>query len=304
MTWTMLVIIGPLLYACANQIDKVLLSKYFKSGGVGTLMLFSSLLSTLPLPFLYYFDPSILDVEIFSIFILAIVGLLNVAILWLYFMAMQEDEASIVVVFYQLVPVFGYILGYFILGETLTTTQLLAMGIIIVGATVVSFNLDAENKFSMRKKTVFCMLGASFFWALSSVIFKAVAMEENVLRSLFWEHVTLAIFGVLLFTFGHTYRKHFITALKENSRAIIGLNFVNETIYILGTFVFSFAYTMAPVALTLLANSFQSFFVLAIGFLLTLTMPSLIAEKIGPRYVIQKVIAIVITGTGTYLLLK
>ncbi len=303
MTWTLLVIIGPFLYACANQIDKVLLTKYFKSSGVGTLMLFSSLLSVIPIPFLYYFDPTVFHVDIFSIFILAVVGFLNVAILWLYFMAMREDEASIVVVFYQLVPVIGYVLGYFILDETLTPKQLLAMAVIILGAIIISFDLDAENKFKMRKKTVLYMSCASFFWALSSVIFKAVAMEENVLRSLFWEHITLTVFGICLFIFGHTYRKHFLTAIRENSKAIIGLNFLNESIYIVGTIVFSFAYTMAPVALTLLANSFQSFFVLAIGFVLTIFAPKIITENIGSKFIWQKITAISVTGVGTFLLL-
>lgn len=303
MTWTLLVIIGPLLYAFANQIDKVLLTKYFKSGGVGTLMLFSSLLSIIPIPFFYYADPTVFHVDTFSIFVLAIVGFLNIAILWLYFLAMQEDEASIVVVFYQLVPVIGYILGYFILGETLTHTQLIAMAIIIFGATVISFDLDAKNKFKMRGKTVLYMSGASFFWALSSVIFKAVAMEENVLRSLFWEHVTLTLFGICLFVFGHTYRNHFLSAIKENSKGIICLNFLNESIYIIGTIVFSFAYTMAPVALTLLANSFQAFFVLAIGFVSTLFLPNIIKENIETRFVWQKITAICITGIGTYILL-
>lgn len=304
MSWTLLIITGPLLYACANQIDKVLLTKYFKSGGVGTLMLFSSLLSIIPIPFLYYADSTVLQVDLFSIFILGLVGLLNIAILWLYFIAMQEDEASIVVVFYQLVPVIGYVLGYFILGETLTHTQLIAMAVIIIGATTISFDLDAKNKFKVRGKTILCMSGASFFWALSSVIFKAVAMEENVLRSLFWEHITLTLFGVGLLLFGHTYRKHFYIALKENSKKIIGLNVLNESIYIIGTVLFSFAYTMAPVALTLLANSFQAFFVLAIGFLLTIFLPNVISEKIESKFVWQKITAICITGVGTYFLLS
>ncbi len=304
MSWFSLAIIGPFIYACCNQIDKVLLTRYFKSGGVGTLMLFSSLLSALALPFLYIADSTVLAVSALDIVILGIVGVLNIAILWLYFLAMDEEEASVVVVFYQLVPVIGYILGYFILDEVLTKTQLIAMGIIILGATFLSFDFDSENKLKIRYKTALYMLGASFFWALSSVVFKYVALEENVLRSLFWEHVSLSLFGIFLFCFAHKYRTEFMIALRENSKKIIGLNFINETLYITGTVIFSFAYLLAPVALVLLANSFQSFFVLIIGIFVTIFFPQVLVEKINPRHIAQKVIAIVITGIGTYILLS
>lgn len=303
MSWFFLALIGPILYAAANHIDKILLTKYFKNGGVGTLMLVSSLLSAIALPFLYWADPTVMEVDFVSIFILGIVGILNILILWFYFLALKDDEASIVVVFYQLVPVFGYVLGYFILGETLTKIQLIAMAIIIFGTTIISFEVDAENKFKVRHKTITYMLLASFFWALSSVIFKAVALEENVFRSLFWEHVTLALFGVGLFVFVRSYRIHFIQALRDNSKGIIGLNFANEIIYILGTVVFSFAYLLAPIALVLLANSFQSIFVLGIGILLTVFFPKISVEKIHAEHLWQKFIAICITGIGTYLLL-
>ena len=283
MHWFTLALIGPLLYATANHIDKVLLTRYFKNGGVGTLMLFSSLLSGVVLPFLFMADRSVLNVSHADMVVLACVGLFNIAILWLYFLALKDDEASIVVVFYQLVPVFGYVLGYFILGETLTKAQLLAMAIIILGATVVSFEVDTDNRFTVRGKTILYMLLASFFWALSSVVFKAVALEENVVRSLFWEHVTLTLFGVILFTCVPMYRRNFVNAIKSNSRKIIGLNFLNEIIYITGTVVFSFAYLLAPVALVLLANSFQSFFVLAIGILLTIFFPKISVEKIHAK---------------------
>jgi hypothetical protein len=147
------------------------------------------------------------------------------------------------------------------------------------------------------------MTTASFFWALESVMFKAVALEENVLRSLFWEHIMLLIVGMLIFIFVKTYRQHFLTALKNNSAGIISLNVANESLYTLGNFVFAFAYILAPIALVLLANSFQPIFVLGIGIFLTLFFPKLTAEKIEAKHLLQKVIAILITGIGTYLLL-
>ncbi len=303
MHWFFLALIGPFLYALTNHIDKILLEKYFKQGGVGTLMLFSSLLSALALPFLFLADQTILNVSATNLVVLTIVAILNVMLLWLYFLALKDEEASIVVVFYQLVPVFGLILGYFILGESITRIQLLAMAIVILGTTIISFEIDTENNFKLRKQTVVYMLLASFFWALSSVIFKAVALEENVLRSLFWEHLVLMILGVLIFTFKKSYRLNFLQAIQSGSKAILALNFANEILYMLGSIVFSFAYLLAPISLVLLANSFQPIFVLAIGIILTIFFPIIVVEKIKAKNLWQKVIAICITGIGTYILL-
>lgn len=302
MIWFFIALVGPLMYALTNHIDKILLEKYFKESGVGTIILFSSLLSALALPFLFFADTTIFNVGLVQIFALAIVGILNVLVLWFYLLALKNEEASVAVVFYQLVPVFGYMLGYFVLGEVLTQLQLIAMATIILGTTIISFEVDSENKFRLRKDTILPMLAASFFWALESVIFKAVALEENVWRSLFWEHLMLVVVGIIIFIFVRSYRTHFLSAIRNNSKAILSLNVANESLYILGNISFGFAYMLAPIALVLLAESFQPIFVLAIGIFLTIFFPKISVEKIQAKHLWPKIIAICITGIGTYLL--
>lgn len=304
MTWFFIALIGPFLYAATNHIDKILLEKYFKEGGVGTLILFSSLLSALALPFLFLADVTAFSIDPMSMLVLAVVGILNILVLWSYLMALKDEEASVAIVFYQLVPVFGYVLGYLILDEVLTSMQLIAMAIIILGTSIISFEMDAENKFKLRTNTVFFMLMAAFCWGLESVIFKAVALEENLWRSLFWEHLMLAFAGVLIFIFIRSYRSHFLVALKSNSARVLSLNVANESLYMLGNIAFSIAYLIAPVALVLLTESYQPIFVLAIGVVLTLFFPRVATEKIEAKHIWQKLFAIAITGLGTYLLLS
>jgi len=303
MTWFFIALIGPFLYALSNHIDKILLEKYFKKGGVGTLILFSSLLSAMALPFIFFADSTVLlGISGINILVLVIVGILNVLVLWCWFIALTSEEASVAVVFYQLVPVFGVILGYFILGEVLTQIQLIAMAIVIFGTTIISFEIDSENKFKLRKKTIIPMLAAAFFWALGSVLFKAVALEENLWRTIFWEHLMLTLVGLFIFIFIRSYRENFILAIRNNSKAILSLNIANESLYIFGNIAYSVAYLLAPVGLVLLAESFQPIFVLIIGVFLTIFFPKISTEKIQAKHIWQKIIAICITGIGTYLL--
>jgi len=301
MTWFFIALIGTFFYACTNHIDKILLEKYFK-GEVGALFLFSALLSILALPFLLLVDPSVLNVSLSNMLVLMVVAIFHLLVVWFYLIALKHDEASVVIVFYQLVPVFAYILGYLILGETLTRLQLIAMALVIFGTTIISFEIDIDNKFKLRRKVILPMLAAAFFWAAGGTVFKMVALEENVVRSLFWEHLTLTVAGVVIFIFIRSYRENFLLVIKNSSKTILSFNLLNETLYMLGNIIFAFAYIMAPVSLVLLTDSFQPVFVLVIGIFLTIFFKKITVEKIQAKHLWQKIFAICITGIGTYLL--
>lgn len=303
MMWFLVALIGPFLYALTNYIDKVLLDKYFKQSGVGTILIFSSIFSAAALPFILLVDSTAFYIGVKNILPMALVGILNAGVLWCYLVALKHDEASVVIVFYQLVPVIGSILGYFLLGEKLTEIQVIAMAIIIFGTTLVSFEIDSDNHFKLKRKIVLPMLCASTFWAAGGVIFKYVALEENLWSSIFWENLMLSAVGILVFLFVSSYRKNFLSALKSNSKGILSLNALNESIYIAGNIAVAYAYMLAPIGLVLLTESFQPIFVLCIGLILTIFFPRIIVEKIHARHLWPKILAILVTGIGTYLLL-
>src|SRR3989344_4602446 len=183
MDWFFVALVPPLLYAVTNLLDKTLLSKYFQEGGVGTLLMFSALLSFIAVPLLYWMEPDILAVSGENLRTLAFLGFLDIVLVWSYLMALKDAESSATIFYYQLVPVLALIMGYFRLGETITELQLLAMAIIIFGTSLVSFEND-ENGLKFKWKTVGFMLIACACWASESVFFKAVALEENICGSL------------------------------------------------------------------------------------------------------------------------
>jgi len=302
-TWFFLALIAPLLYSFTNHIDKILLEKYFKEGGVGTLILVSSLLSIVAVPLLYLGDPTVLAVDGKSVLILAGLSLLDIILLWFYLLALRDDESSVVIVFYQLVPVLGVVFGYLILGEAITRMQGMAMAIVILGTTIISVEIDSENHVKPRWKTVVFMSIACTCWAIELVIFKTVALEENVVRSLFWKHVMLVLLGIVIFVAVPKYRERFLTAARSKSRAILSLIVLNEVLYILGTVAIAFAAMQAPVGLVLLTETYQAIFVFAIGVLLTKYFPKVSVENIDAKHLWQKFLAICVTGLGTYLLL-
>lgn len=176
------------------------------------------------------------------------------------------------------------------------------MGIIILGTLIISVEIDTENKFSLRKKTIYLMTLAAALDALESVIFKFAAVSENVWASLFWSNVGLGALGIILFLFVATYRKEFMQTIKSKSVPVLSLNAANEGLYAAGNVIFAYTFMIAPVALVLLTNSYQPLFVFAIGVILTLFFPKLGGENLRLMNVAQKLAAIIIVGIGTYLL--
>lgn len=304
-TWFFLGMVGPFLYALTNHIDKHLLEKYFKEDGVMTLIIYSAVLSLALVPVAYWMSPtSVLGVSHENMLVLAGVAFIDVILLWAYLKAMEGDEPTVVIVFYQLVPVLGLVSGYFILGETITTHQLGAMAVVMVGTSLVSFEKGEGFTFKLKARTVGYMLIACTCWALETTIFKKVALEEDAWRSIFWEHSALGVVGLGIFAFNKKARHGFLKQFRENSVKIVGLNALNEVIYMTGNVAVAFASLMAPVAVILLMNAYQPIFVMAIGILLARFFPKLATEKMSRGHLVQRVIAIAITGVGTYLLLQ
>lgn len=302
--WFLISLIGPFLWALVNHLDKLILEKYFKKGGVGTLLIFSSVIGIFTLPVIYFFNTHIFSISIVDTIILLVCGIISAIALWLYFIALENEEASVVVVFYQLIPVFGYILSYFILGERLSLWQIVGMVLVLASSGIISFEIDEENNFKFKKKMVLMLLGSTLLYSVYYVMFKFATISENgdIWISLFWDYAGLGIFGLVLLIFFKSYRQDFRKMVKENSISVFSLNIINEIIYIVGNSVSSYALLLAPISLVLMANSYQPVFVFIIGILITLYLPKLGVESIKLKHIVQKVLALIIMLVGTYML--
>lgn len=302
MSWLLIALVGALLYASTNHIDKYLISKYLKSGEIGSLIIFSSIFGVFALPIIFFINPEVFSVTFFQAVFLTASGMMMVVALLFYFYALSEDEATNVVPFYQTIPIFAFALGYIILGETVSNLQMIASLFIIVGATVLSFEFGGGRQIRFKSKVVFFMLTASFLYALSGVIFKLVALDEGFWLSIFWSLMGKVLLGGVFLAIIPMYRNQFLVVLKENKVRILALNSFNEILTILADSLVSFATLLAPVALVLLAGGFQPVFVLLIGVFLTLFFPHISKESLSRGHITQKVVAIGVIMIGTYLL--
>lgn len=302
MTWFFIALIGPILYSFANHTDKYLISRYSKGGAVGSLIIFSSIFSIVALPIVIFFHPSVLDISPLKSIALSINGMLVVIAILCYFYALRRNETSLVVPFFQTVPIFAFILGYFILGETITPIQGIASLIIILGAITLSFELGL-SKIRFKKDVVILMLTASLLYAVNGVVFKLIAIDNGFWLSTFWGLIGKIILGFGFFTYVPIYRGQFMAMVRENKTAVLGLNSLSETLSIGAEAITQYATLFAPVALVLLVNSFQPLFVFVIAILLTQFFPEVAHESIRSTQITQKIIGIGLIMGGSYFIM-
>lgn len=302
MNWLLIALINPVAHAIANHFDKYLISRFIKGGSVGTLILFSSLFAVLMLPILWLIEPNVLtSVRPATALILGVNGIGLVLAIICYLYALDTDEASYVVPLFQLIPVFGLFFGYLFLGEILTSGQLWAGGVIMVGGTILSLEF-VPGRPRFKKKLVLLMVGSSLFYSANAAVFKYVAVEMGFINSLFWDMAGKFVFGIFLFAAIKSYRREFLELFRTNRTVLLGLNSLNEVIALIGEIAIVLAAMYAPVALVQSVGSVQPLFVFIIGVMITLFFPSLGQESLAKKHLIQKTIAIVVIIIGGYML--
>lgn len=286
-------LVTPALTSVGNFVDKFLTERCVsKEVTVGVLSLYSSLFSLLVLPVLFLINQDVLSIAIQSAGLLVIAGMIEMISVFLYLSALKDDDTSTVVPLFQTIPIFSLVLGYFFLNETLSGHQMLAALFIVIGGVILTFEFSSEGGVRFRSRVLILMLGASFCFAFYDALFKFSALSQNFWSALFWQHVGIALLGVLVFLSNAAYRRDFLLNVRNNGRIVLGLNIFNELLYVIGVGFYSYALLLAPIALVATVTTYQPVFVFGIGMLLTLFFPHLIREQVSSEHLVQKGLAI------------
>src|SRR5208282_3983481 len=125
MSWLVFAFSGPVLWAISTHFDKYLVEQYFKHSDVAVLLLFTA-----------FYEPAITSPGLGSIALIMCSGILYIGALLFYLRALQSEEASVVSPFFQAAPLFGYVLAYLFLGETLSIQQMAGGALIVIGTLI------------------------------------------------------------------------------------------------------------------------------------------------------------------------
>ena len=216
MSWLAFALCGPILWAISVHLDKYLVERYFKDADVIVLLIFTALMGLVLMPIIAALVPGVFQRDLTSIVLMSLSGLFYMTGITFYLRALQGHEASMVAPFFQSSPLFGYILAYLVLGETLTRTQLLGGALIVFGVLSVSIGSGPKRE-RFRWQLAALMLCAGFVLSLSTLIFKAFAIKDEFWATTFWMFAGEALFGIGFLCIGR-YRRQFLRSAPFQRR--------------------------------------------------------------------------------------
>jgi drug/metabolite transporter (DMT)-like permease len=302
MSWLIFAFSGPVLWAISTHLDKYLVERYFKHSDVVLLLLFTAFMGVAILPFIAWFEPSAIGLPAGSVALIMLSGVLYMAGLLFYLRAIQSEEASVVAPFFQIAPLFGYVLAYIVLGETLSARQLAGGSMIIAGTLIVSIRFDRKvSRFKAR--LVLLMLACGLAMALSGLIFKLFALRVDFWATTFWMFVGEAIFGAAPLLIAR-YRRQFIAVLRQDTAALLAISGSNELFNLGGTVGSRYALLFAPLSIVQAIGSTTTLFVFAFGVVLSVFYPRAFQEKLAVRDLAQKAVAAVVVAIGVALVTR
>jgi drug/metabolite transporter (DMT)-like permease len=297
--WLVFAFCGPVLWAISTHLDKYLVEKYFKHSDAAVLLIFTALIGLVTLPFIRLIDPNVVGVGFANAALMAVSGVLYMGGLLLYLRALQSEEASVVAPFFQAAPLFGFALGYLVLGEVLSPAQM-AGGALVIGGTLLVSLRPARQRTRFKFRLVALMLACTLTLAVSSLIFKMFALRDDFWPTTFWMFVGEALFGAALLSIP-SYRRQFLDLLRSNPGAVWSINAANEVINLGGGLGTRFALTLAPLGLVQAIGSTTTLFVFGFGVVLSICSPALGRESLSRRELLQKGLAAVLVAAGAVL---
>jgi drug/metabolite transporter (DMT)-like permease len=294
--WLFFALLSPATYAIINFIDKYLIESRVKDYrgmplysaiagfifGTGAWLLFG-------LPTLNWFEGSLV----------LLTGIISIFALTMYFRALSQEETSIIIILFQLGPLFSLSLSYLVLGESITFNQLSGFLLILIAAIGASLKIS-KNKFAISQ-AFWLILICNFFWALANVLFKFVSESNSFVTLLVYEGWGFGVGGIILSIIYPASKNAFIENFKTVGGSVMSFIFLNESVFVLARLVTYFALTLAPVAIVVVVGSTQVFFGVVYGILLTLFLPKIFKEDISKPLLIRKLLWAVLAVCGVFL---
>ena len=295
-------ILASLLWGITNHIDKYMLSGISKSkNNIKVLLVFSTFIAGIVLTPLWlilsHFKVSISFISLVSVLIASFIYVLAT---YFYYKAIDKNDASLVVVMFQLIPVFSYILALILFKEQLSVNEIIGSIIIILSAVIISFDFNEKNNNKKFKALVFMIL-ASLFYAIYFILFDVGIRNSSYYSCAFWYQIGFLVMGIMLLCI-KSFREPFINAIKKNGRKYLYLNVSNEAINLIANLLVNYANIVLPIALVTVMTGFQGAFAFILGVIGTIFIPKYIKEDMTRNVVIQKVSCIILGIIGLIVL--
>ncbi len=303
MSWFYLALIPPLLFGITNYIDKIILSRFVPDGAFGGLFIISTIIGIPSIPIILLLTSADLTaIDLRSALYLISEGALIAFYLLPYYQALQEEEPSVIIPLFQLVPIFTLVLEYLFLGTSISLMQLGGMFLVITSGIFISSH--PNSRYFPKLKPFLLMALSCLIIAISLVIFKGIAEKQNFWTATCYSHLGGTLIGLGFLIFNTKFRNEFLKLISSDSKKFISWNLLNELLNVLAVLVSRYCFTvlLAPVTLVATISGIQPLVVFIIGIALTFLAPKLHQEKLTSFELYKKIICLLFITIGAVLI--
>ncbi len=273
MTWIIAGLIAPFLWAITSIMDQVVFRKHYTNQPL-FIMTINCLVCIVPFICLSIYDPSVFSVNLVTIGLLIGTSFVNAASFIAYYMALESDEASNAVPIFQLQPIFIFIVAYFLFGETITITNSIGVGLIIIAA--LSLVIDFETK-KYNWRTLYLISITAIVMSSTTILDRYILKEIDWVGTFAWKSLGYVLFSCFIFSLKPNLFMQFRERLKHPIQNAFHYIFTIEILAIIANAFFLISLALAPAAgLTQTLCGLMPFFVLALGYA---------GYKLAPEYV-------------------
>lgn len=296
-----LAIVAAVLYALTNHVDKYLISKVVKDADPRSLILFSTMVAGFAMSIIYMVICGFqFSFDLPSFLLLLFNAAVYAVSLFFYFKSLSRDDTTVVVIMFQLIPVFMLFMSPIFLGDQNISVVQLVGGIITTLAAIAITYEPEKKKFSKERLITLAMMTfVSLAYAAWFIIERYVTRNHDFNQTMLWSNIALFIVGFLIFVCLKNCRKSFQKMLKKNGAKIVSLNIANELFNSFGGVISTLAGTMASVTLvSFTSQGVQPFAVMIIGVIITKLFPKIGKENITKKDTIKRVVTIAVCVIG------
>ncbi|MEK7617181.1 MAG: EamA family transporter [Patescibacteria group bacterium] len=296
MNWLFFALLAPAVYAIVVFIDKYILEKEIKD--YRGMPIYSAIIAGI-FGTLIWIGTGFPLLSLRDSILIILTGILTIFGLASYFKALSTDEASKVTFLFQMTPIITLVLSFLILGDKISSFQLL--GFLLILFSTIGISIEKSSKKLKFSNVFFLILLTDFFWASAYVLFKFVIETNSFVKVISYESWGIGVGGFILYHFFPSVKKAFKEVSKGVGSRILWFIVVNEGIFLLSRFLTYLAISKGPVALVDVVGGTQVIFAILYGLILTLLFPKIFQENISRRGLTKKILMGVLVLAGLWL---
>lgn len=295
--WIYLALLAPAIWAIITLIDENLIRHIYKGAHVGAII--SGFFGLIPAIIIFFGYTKPFDISGSLIFLSIFAGFINVFYYFLYFKALQKAHPSVVIAMFSISPAIIPFIAYFLVGERLSTEQIVGFGIVVIAGFL--YSLTDVRRFRISKALIPTLLAAAIFDAVS-LINKYVYTKADFYQSYMYFSLGMflaALYLLYVLLFMNT-KVQVRNVIRKNSVLVLLLLAGAEVLNIFAELVRNLALDSGPVSIVKALENLQPLYMLIISVVFFPFLPKFFPEA-QAKYMSTKILLSIVIILGVFI---